>query len=96
VYVVGVNGSLFVLMDETGCFEFWSLFIGIYVMLVYVVVDGNAHVSSCLGGLSKNIRIYCKEIVVLFAFSVALCVRTYSFWLSMVGSLVAFLFSVLC
>jgi hypothetical protein len=94
--VVAVNGRLCVLMDEMGCFEFWSFYVDIHVMLVYVV-DSDSHVSSCLGGLSeKKLRIYCEGVVVLYAFSVVLCVCTFSFWRSVVGSLVTFLFAVFC
>jgi hypothetical protein len=42
VYVVDVSGCLCVLMDEMGCFEFWSFYVDIDVMQVYSVgVDGH-------------------------------------------------------
>jgi hypothetical protein len=49
-YVFGVSGHLYVSMDEVGCFEFWSLYVDIDVMWVYVVGAGG-RVLSCLGGL---------------------------------------------
>lgn len=45
-----VIGCLCVLMDEMGCFEFWSFYVDIDVMQV-CVVGAEGHVSSCLGGL---------------------------------------------
>jgi hypothetical protein len=46
---VSVNVCLCVSMDEMGCFEFWSFYVDIDVMRVYVGADG--HVSSCSGSL---------------------------------------------
>jgi hypothetical protein len=51
VYVVGVIGCLYVLMNIMGCFEFWSFYVDIDVMWVYVV-SADGHVSSYLSGLS--------------------------------------------
>jgi hypothetical protein len=93
VHAVDVNGCLCVLMDQMGCFEFWSFYVDTDVMQVYVVgTDGH-----CLGGLSEKITniLYCivfifirfllhsniwthicEGIIVLYAFSVFLCVLT--------------------
>jgi hypothetical protein len=78
VYVVGVHGRLCVLMDEMGCFEFWPIYVCIDVIRVYVA-GADDHVSTCLGGLPEKLRLCCEGIVVLYAFSVVLCVCTYSF-----------------
>jgi hypothetical protein len=43
-------------MDEMGRFAFWSLYAETGVMRVYNV-DGDGHVSSCLGSLSEKIKI---------------------------------------
>jgi hypothetical protein len=48
--VVGIDDHLCVLMDEMRCFEFWSFYVDIDVMRVYVV-RANSHVLSCLCGL---------------------------------------------
>jgi hypothetical protein len=37
-------------MDEMGCFEFWSFYVDIDVMRVHFV-GADGHVSSCSGGL---------------------------------------------
>jgi hypothetical protein len=50
VYAAGVNGRLCVLMDEVGCFEFWSFCVDPGVMRAYVG-GADGHVSPCLGGL---------------------------------------------
>jgi hypothetical protein len=54
--VVRVSGRLCVLMDEMGCFEFRSFYVDTDVMRVYAV-GADDHVSSCLCGLSKKIKI---------------------------------------
>jgi hypothetical protein len=36
VYAVTVSGRLCVLMDEMWCFEFWTYYVDIDLMLVYV------------------------------------------------------------
>lgn len=56
MYAVGVSGLLCLLMDEMGRFAFWSLYAETGVMRVYNV-DGDGHVSSCLGSLSEKIKI---------------------------------------
>jgi hypothetical protein len=45
-----VNDCMCVLMDEMGRFEFWSFYIDIEVMQVYIV-GSEGHVSSCFRGL---------------------------------------------
>jgi hypothetical protein len=55
VYAVDVSGCLCALMDEMGCFEFWSFYVDIDVMRVYVA-GADGHMSSCLGGSSEKIK----------------------------------------
>jgi hypothetical protein len=96
VYVVGISGRLWDLMDKMGCFKFWSFCVDVDIMRVYVV-GADGHVLSCLSGLCEKLRVYSEEIIVLRAFSVVfLRVCTYSFSHSVVGSLVVFLFAVVC
>jgi hypothetical protein len=49
MFVADVNDHLPVLMDEMGCFEFWSFYVDIDVMWIYAV-GADGHVSSRLCG----------------------------------------------
>jgi hypothetical protein len=58
-------------MDEMECFEFWSFYVDIDIMRVYVV-GADGHVSSCLCslfllgyycGLTVNVLALCSLLV---------------------------------
>jgi hypothetical protein len=76
-------------------FKFWSFYVDIDTMRVYVA-GADGLVSPAWVVYLEELRIYYTGIVALYPFSVVLHVCTYSFWRPVLGSLVVFLFAVLC
>jgi hypothetical protein len=62
-YVVGFKGHLCVLMDKMRCFEFWSFYLDIDVLVLMVTCHPAWVVYP-----KKKLRICFEGIVVLYAF----------------------------
>jgi hypothetical protein len=70
MYVVGVNCCLCVLLNEMGSFEFWSFYIDIDIIRVYVV-GADGHVSSCMRGLFFSAYCVGLTVPVLICYSLS-------------------------
>jgi hypothetical protein len=77
------------LMDEIGCFEFWSFYIDTDMRVC--IFGADSHVSSFLSGSSEKKTTYFEGIDVFYAFFCSfMFVCAYSFWRSVLGSLIVF------